>query len=86
MKAMNIQEEIPSIPFHNFEENYVLEFDFTSIQDVIENNSYPELSGEPLRPELSFTFPPEDVVELFVLGQRMSLVAVDNFGVTGKNI
>ena len=85
-KAMNFQDEIPSIPIDNFKENYVLVFDLTSMQDVTENCHYPELVGEPLRLELNLTFPLEHVTELIVLGERMSSVAVDQFGVVGENI
>ena len=59
-------------------------FDLTSMQDATENCHYPELVGEPLRLELKFTFPPEHVFELIVLGERRSSVAVDKIGVVGK--
>ena len=86
MKAMNFQDDIPSIPIDKFKNHYVLVFDLTSMQDAIEKCRYPELVGEPLRLELNFTFPLEHVTELIVLGKRMSSVAVDKFGVVGKNI
>ena len=86
MKAMNFQDDIPSISIDNFKDHYVLVFDLTSMQDATENCHYPELVGEPLRLELNFTFPLEHVTEPIVLGERMSSVAVDNFGVVGKNI
>ena len=86
MKAMNFQDDIPSIPIDYFKDHYVLLFDLTSMQDATENCHYPELVGEPLRLELNFTNPLESVTELIVLGERMSLVAVDKFGVVGKNI
>ena len=86
MKAMNFQDDIPSIPNDNFKDHYVLVFDLTSMHDATENCHYPELVGEPLRLELNFTFPLEHVTELIVLGERMSSVAVDKFGVVGKNI
>ena len=86
MKAMNFQDDIPSIPIDKFKDHYVLVFDLTSMQDATENCLYPELVGEPLRLELNFTSPLEDVTELIVLGERMSSVAVDKFGVVGKNI
>ena len=85
MKAMNFQDDIPSIPFDNFKDHYVLVCDLTSMQDATEN-CYPELFGERLRLELNFTFPPEHVIELIVLRGRMSSVAVDKFGVVGKYI
>ena len=86
MKAMNFQDDIPSIPIDNFKDLFVLVLDLNSIQDATENCHYPELVGEPLRLELNFTFPLEHVTELIVLGERMSSVAVDKFGVVGKNI
>ena len=49
MKAMNFQDEIPSIRIDNFRDHYVLVFYLTSIQDATENCQYPELVGEPLR-------------------------------------
>ena len=86
MKAMNFQGDVPSIPIHNFKDHYVLVFELTSMQDATENCHYPELVGEPLRLELNFTFPLEHLTELIVLGERKSSIAVDKFGVVGKNI
>ena len=83
---MNLQDYIPSIPIDNFKDHYVLVFDLTSMQDATENCHYPELVGEPLRLGLNFTFPLEQVTELVVLGERMSLVAIDKFGLVGENI
>ena len=83
MKAMSFQDDIPSIPSDNFKDHHVLVFELTSMQDATENCYYPELVEEPLRLELNFTFPLEHVTELIVLGERMSSVAVDNFGVVG---
>ena len=56
------------------------------MQDAAENCHHPPVVGEPLRLELNFTFPLELVTEPNVLGERMSSVAVDKFGVVGKNI
>ena len=86
MKAMNYQDDIPSIPIDDFKDHYVLVFDLTSTQDATENCHYPELVGEPLRLELISTNPLENVTKLIVLGERMSSVAVDKFGVFGKNV
>ena len=83
---MNFRDDIPSIPIDNFKDHYVLVFDLTSMQDATEGCHYPELVGEPLRPELNFTFLLEHVTELIVLGERMSSAAVGKFGVVGKNI
>ena len=54
MKAMNFQDDIPSIPIDDFKDHYVLVFDSTSMQDATENCHYPELVEEPLRLELNF--------------------------------
>ena len=86
MKAMNFQDDIPSIPIHDFKDHHVLVFDLTSVQDTTEMCHYPELIGEPPRLEVIFTHPLENITELTVLGERMSSVTVDKFGVVGKNV
>ena len=83
---MNFQDDFLSIPIDNFKDHHVLVFDLTSIQDATENFQYPELVGEALRLELNFTFPLEHVTELILLGEGMSSVAVDKFGVVERNI
>ena len=85
-KAMNLQDDIPSILVDKFEGHYVLVFDLTSMQDPTEHCHYLELIGEPLSLELYFSSPLENVTEVIVLGERMSCVAVDKFGVVGKNL
>ena len=49
MKAMNFQDDIPSIPIDDFKDHYVLVFDLTSMQDNTVKCHYPELVGELLR-------------------------------------
>ena len=66
--------------------HYVLVFDLISIQDATVNCHYPQLIGEPLRLELFFIFRLDYFTQLFVLGEWMSSVAVDKFGVVEKNI
>ena len=86
MKAKNIQDDIPSIPIDDFKDHFELVFYLTTMQDATENCDYLELVGEPLRLELIFTNPLENVTELIVLGERMSSIAVDKFGVVGRNV
>ena len=86
MKARNFQDDIPSIPVDNFKDHYVPVFDLTSMQDATEHCHYPELIGEPLRLELYFSSLLGNFTEIIALGERMSCVAVDKFGVVGKNL
>ena len=86
MKAMNFQDDIPSIPIDDFKDHYMLIFDLTSMQDATENCHCHELVGEPPRPKLNFTQPLEKVTEIIVLGERISSAAVDKFSVVGKNV
>ena len=86
MKAMNFQDDTPSIPIDDVKDHYVMVFDVTSMQDATESCHYPESVGEPLRLELTFTNPLENITKLIVLGERMSSVAVDKFGVVRKNV
>ena len=78
---MSFENDISSNPIDNFKDHYVLVVDLTSTQDATENCHYPELVREPLRLEITFTFPLELVTELIVLGERKSSVAVHKFGV-----
>ena len=86
MKAMNFQDDIPSIPIDDFKDHYVLVFDLTSLQDATENCHDPEFLGEPLRLELNFNQPLENNTELIVLYERMSSAAIDKFGVVGESV
>ena len=81
IKAMNFQDDVSSSLIDNFKDHYILMFDLTTMQDATENCHYHEKVGEPLRLELNFTFSLKHVTELIVLGERMSSIAVDNFGV-----
>ena len=86
MKAIAFQHDIPSIRIDNFKNRYVLVFGLTSMQDATENCHHTELVGEPMRLELNFTFPLEHVTEIIVLGERMSSVALEKFGVVKKHL
>ena len=85
IKAMNFDDDMFSIPIDNFNDHYVLVFNWTRMQDATENGHYPELVVKPLSLQLNFTFLLKHVTELIVL-ERMSSVAVDMFGVVGKNL
>ena len=61
IKAMNFQDDNPSIPIDDFKDHYVLVFDLISMQDATEKCHYPELVGEPVRLELNFAHLLENV-------------------------
>ena len=86
MKAMNFQDDILLIPIDDFRDHYVLLFDLTSMQDATQTCHYPEFVGEPLRLEVNFTHPLENLIELNVLGERMSSVVVGKFALVTKNV
>ena len=86
MKAINFQDDIPSIPVDNFEDHYVIVFDLTSMQYATNHCNHPEIIGEPLRLEVYFSSPLENDTEVTVLGERMSSDAANKFGVVGKNL
>ena len=85
-KAVNFQDDMPSFPIENFKNDSVLVFDLMSMQDATEKCQFPKLFREPLRLELNFTIPLEQITELIVQGKRKSSFAVHKFGVAGKNI
>ena len=84
-KAVNFQDDIPSLPLDKFKTHCVLVFDLTSMQDATDNCHYPELDGEPLRLKLNFNFRQEHVTELIVLRKRNFSFEVDKFCVVGKS-
>ena len=73
-KAMNFQNDIPSITIDDFKDHYVLEFDLTSMQDATEKCQYLEFVGEPQRLELNVGQPLENVTEIIVLGEEGRLL------------
>ena len=76
----------PSIPIEVFRDHYIPVFDLISVQDANEKCLYPELVEDPLSLELNYSFPLEHVTELIVLGERLSSVAVNKFGVVRKTL
>ena len=79
MKAMNFQDDIPSIPVDKINNHLVIVFELTSVQHATEKCHYPKLFGQPPGQKLKFTFPLEHVTELNILGEPMSSVANDKF-------
>ena len=86
MKAMQFNEEFPALHIEDFQNHYTLVFGLTSLQDAAEHLHFSELSGESLRLEMFFQFPLEQVMEVMVLGERLSNIQIDKFGTVAKNI
>ena len=57
LTAKQINEDFPALPMGDFQNDYLLVFDLTSLHDADELLHYPELSGENLRLEMLFQFP-----------------------------
>ena len=70
MKAMNYQDDIPSLPNDNVKHHFVVVFDLTPMKDDTENCHQPDLVGEPKRLELIFTFHIQHVTEFTVMGNE----------------
>ena len=85
MKAMCFREEIPALPNNLFQIDSVIIFDPASLQDAGKNFNYLELSGESIRLEVFFDRPLRSVTELIVLGERMSTVEIDQYGMVAEN-
>ena len=58
---MSFQGHTPSVSIDNSIDHYVLVSHLTLIHDANENSQKQKLTGEPLRPELNLTVPPEHV-------------------------
>ena len=86
MKAMNFNEEIPALTHHQFQNDYIIVFDLTSLQDAGKNLRYPELSCESIQLEMFFDRSLRNVTEIKVLRERMSTVKIDQFGTVAKNV
>ena len=73
---MIFQDDIPLISIVSFKGHYVLVLDLTSLQDGNENCLFSELVREILSLHMNLTTPLQHVIELIVMGERKSLVAV----------
>ena len=67
-------------------EQSVLVFNLISMRDAIQNSLYPEITGEPVRLELNFSFPPQQATQLVLMGDLMASVAIRKFGVVRMDI
>ena len=86
MKTMQLNEDFPALPMEDFQNHFILVFDWTSLHDAAEQLRYPELSGESLRLEMFFQFPLEQITEVIVLREKLSNTESDNFGTVAKNV
>ena len=84
MKAMQFNEDFPALHMEDFQNHYILVFGLTSLQDAAEHLHFSELNGEGLRLEMFFQFPLEQVMEVIVLGERLSNIQIDKFGTVAK--
>ena len=85
MKAMQFNEDYPSLPMEDFQNHYILVFDVTSLQDAAEQLHYPELSGESLRLEMFSQFLLDQVTQVIVLGKDYQTFKLTNSEQSLKN-
>ena len=85
MKAMQFNEDFPSLPMEDFQNHYILVFDLTSLQDAAEQLHYPELSGESLRLEMFSQFLLDQVTQVIVLGKDYQTFKLTNSEQSLKN-
>ena len=79
IKALQFNEEFPTVPMENFQSHCTLDFDLTPLQNVAEELHCPErISRESLTSEMFFQFLLKQVPELIVLGERLSNVQLTN--------
>ena len=86
MKAMKLQDDIPSIRIDKLKDHHAQVFELNSMQDATEKCHYPELVGEPETGAESYFLSLEHVTEVIVLGERLSSASVETFSVCGKKI
>ena len=84
MKAMQFNEDFPALHLEDFQNHYILVFGLTSLQDAAEHLHFSELNGESLRLKTFFQFPLEQLMEVIVLGERLSNIQIDKFGTVAK--
>ena len=84
MRALKVHDDLQSIPIDNLKHHYVLMFDLISIQGATEHCHYSGWIGEPLRLELNLNGALGSVTEVKILGEQLSLVAVDKSSALGE--
>ena len=82
---MHFNENFSALPMHDFQNNYILVFGLTSLQDAAESLHHDELCGESFRSENFSQFALKRVAKLVVLGERLSKVRNDKFGTDATN-
>ncbi len=85
LKSLHFTRSGPAIPLSEFANHYILVFDVTSTLESDAELYFPELTGSRLRIELKFSKPLAEPVELFLLGEKLSTLYIDNQGKVTKN-
>ena len=68
---MNSEDDILWISIYILKDDYALVFALIAMQDATENRHYPALTRKTIETRADFTFPPEHVTEVIVLGEQI---------------
>lgn len=85
IRALKFDEDGPGVEFQDFDNHFILAFDLTSTQEAHVHMYFRELLAAPLRLELQFKQALEKVVDVLVLGERLSTIAIDKHRAVHKN-
>ena len=77
--------ESHGIPLDEYENHYVLVFDFTSTQEASHDFIHPELTGSTIALHMKFGANTPEPIEVFVLAEKASTIFIDSDRKVSKN-
>ncbi len=86
LKALKFNDDGPGFKKEDYENRYVLAFDLTSTQEANVTMYFPEVLAAPLRVELYFDRSQPEALEIFLLGERLTTVSINDQRSVSKNL
>ena len=80
MKSLNFSDDGPGITLNEYNEQFILVIDLTSISQADTEIYYPELVGAGIRVQLYFTNPLVRTTEVILLGEKLSTIFINKDG------
>ena len=78
MEALKFKDDGPNVKLVEYEDHYLLFFDFTSMQESNVEVYYPDLVASGIRLELYFRENLKETVEVLVTGDKLSTILIIN--------